>query len=120
MSTPSLQSMGVRPGQAPDPPRGLWLYTQGHLEGAFQVQQTVTGLHRGPWVPTVPPRKFGKQLNVLTIHVFYPYILGKILNVFPIIFLGLGEEGGADLLSSPFARRTVWPTSEEDAGPSVI
>ena len=37
---------------------------------------------------------------------FYPYILRKILNMFPIIFLGLGEEGVADLLSSPSARRT--------------
>jgi len=32
----------------------------------------------------------------------------------------MGEEGGADLLSGPSARRTVWPTSDEDVGPGAI
>ena len=37
----------------------------------------------------------------LTIHMFHLHILRKMLNAFPMNFLGLGEEGGADLLFSP-------------------
>ena len=56
----------------------------------------------------------------LTIHMFYLHILRKMLNVFPTNFLGLGEEGRADLLSGPAARRTGRPTSDEDAGPGAL
>ena len=78
-----------------------------------------------PWSDSAEDR--GYQLSrpassvsscTLTIHVFYLHILRKILNVFPINFLGLGEEGRADLLSGPAARRTGRPTSDEYAGPS--
>ena len=41
-------------------------------------------------------------------------------EVFPPNFLGLGEEGGADLLSGPATRRTGRPTSNEDAGPDAL
>ena len=57
--------------------------------------------------------------SMLTIHMFYLHILRKMLNVFPTNFLGLGEEGGADLLSCPSTRRTGRPTSDEDAGPDT-
>ena len=56
----------------------------------------------------------------LTIHMFYSHILRKMLDVFPPNFLGLGKEGGADLLSGPAARRTGRPTSDEDAGPGAL
>ena len=55
--------MGIRSGQAPNLARAFRLLTQGHLEGAFQVQQIMAGLRRGPRVPTVPPCKFGKSSN---------------------------------------------------------
>ena len=42
------------------------------------------------------------------------------LNVFSTTLLGLDEEGGADPLSGPAARRTGRPTSDEDAGPSAL
>ena len=35
LSTPGLQFMGIRPDEAPEPARALWLLTQRHLEGAF-------------------------------------------------------------------------------------
>ena len=57
---------------------------------------------------------------MLTIHMFYSHILRKMLNVFPTTLLGLGEEGGADLLSGPAARRTGRPTSNEDTGPGAL
>ena len=57
---------------------------------------------------------------MLTIHMFYSHILRKMLNVFPTTLLGLGEEGGADLLSGPAARRLGRPTSDEDAGPDAL
>ena len=80
-----------------------------------------------PWPDSAEDR--GYQLSrpassvskcTLTIHVFYLHILRKILNVFPINLLGLGEEGRADLLSCPSARRTGRPTPDEDAGPGAI
>ena len=41
-------------------------------------------------------------------------------EVFTPNFLGLGEEGGAALLSGPAAGRTGRPTSDEDAGPGAL
>ena len=58
--------------------------------------------------------------NMSTIHMFYWHIIRKMLNVFSITLLGLDEEGGADLLSGPAARRTGQPTSNEDAGPGAL
>ena len=69
LPTQVLQFMGIRPGQAPDPTRALWILAQGHLEGAFQVRQIMAGLNRGPRVPTVPPCKFHKSLPCLVIHM---------------------------------------------------
>ena len=42
------------------------------------------------------------------------------LNVFSTTLLGLDEEGGADPLSGPAARRTGRPTSDGDAGPGAL
>ena len=57
---------------------------------------------------------------MLAIRMFYLHILRKMLNVFSTTLLGLDEEGGADLLSGPIARRTGRPTSDEDAGPGAL
>ena len=56
----------------------------------------------------------------LAIHMFYSHILRKMLNAFSTTLLGLDEEGRADLLSGPIARRTGRPTSDEDVGPDAI
>ena len=42
------------------------------------------------------------------------------LNVFSTTLLGLDEEGGADLLFGPTAKRTSRPTSDEDASPGAL
>ena len=52
--------------------------------------------------------------------MFYPHNPREILNVFSTTLLGLDEEGGADPLSGPAARRTGRPTSDEDAGPGAV
>ena len=53
-------------------------------------------------------------------RTFCPHNPREVLNVFSIILLGLDEEGGADPLSGPAARRTGHPTSDEDAGPGAL
>ena len=53
-------------------------------------------------------------------HTFYPHNPKEALNVFSTALLGLDEEGGADPLSGPAARRTGRSTSDEDAGPGAL
>ena len=53
-------------------------------------------------------------------HTFYPRNPKEALNVFYTTLPGLDEEGGADPLSGPAARRTGRPTSDEDAGPGAL
>ena len=57
---------------------------------------------------------------MLTIYMFYLHNLREMLNVFCTTLLGLGKEGGADLLSGPSAGRTGRPASDEDAGPGAL
>ena len=107
--------MGIRSGQAPNFAKVLGLLAQGHLEGAFQVQQIMAGLRQGPRVPTVLPCKFDEFIKL-----FYPHDPKKALNACYSTLPGLDEEGGADPLSGPAARRTGCPTSDEDAGPGAL
>ena len=57
---------------------------------------------------------------MLASHAFYLHNPKEMFNVFSTTLLGLDEEGGADLLSGPTARRTSRPTFDEDAGPGAL
>lgn len=57
---------------------------------------------------------------MLTSHTFYLHNPRETLNVFSTTLLGLDEEGGVDLPSSPNARRTNRPSSDKDVGPDAL
>ena len=52
--------------------------------------------------------------------ILCPHNPREALNVFYTILPGLDEEGGADPLSGPAARRPGHPTSDEDADPDAL
>ncbi len=79
----------------------------------------MAGLRRGPRVPLSRPASSVSH-RMLASHTFYLHNPREMLNAFSTTLLGLDEEGGADLLSGPTARRTGRPTSNEDAGPGAL
>ena len=64
--------------------------------------------------------QLSRPTSSVSYYTFYPHNPREMLNVFSTTLLGLDEEGGADPLSGPAARRTGRPTSDKDAGPDTL
>ena len=64
--------------------------------------------------------QLSRPTRSVSYHTFYLHNSSEMLNVFYTTLLGLDEEGGADPMSGPTARRTGRPTSDEDAGPGAV
>ena len=88
--------------------------------------------HEGVWKVLLKPDKSwpdsaedrGYQLSrpasLFSYFTFYPHNPREMLSVFSSTPLGLDEEGGADPLSGPAARKTGRPTFDEDAGLDAV